>query len=40
LASNAWQHGARVQAFTTQIFAETHTTAGGQSQAPKGEIPS
>jgi len=30
LPSNAWQHGARIQAFTTQIFAETHAAAGGE----------
>jgi AmmeMemoRadiSam system protein A len=30
LPSNAWQHGARIQAFTTQIFAETHATTGGE----------
>jgi AmmeMemoRadiSam system protein A len=30
LPGNAWQHGARIQAFTTQIFAETHAAAGGE----------
>jgi AmmeMemoRadiSam system protein A len=33
LRSDAWQHGARIQVFTTQIFAEAHPGAGSQREA-------
>jgi uncharacterized protein (TIGR00296 family) len=33
LPADAWQHGARIQAFTAQILGEPHTQAGSSSPA-------
>ena len=35
LAPSAWQHGAKIEAFTAQVFAEPHTPANSPNEPPE-----